>query len=1450
MKSKITYRQQFTRCGKQRCRKCREGAGHGPYWYAYWSENGRTISKYIGVNPPAEARVEGQRTIETTEDTGSPAPGTPHISQPVLRIYALGQFRLERRVGNEWHTVDSRTWQSRRARALLGRLLSNPGRRLGREQVMEALWPELDMERAANRLNGAVHELRRLLEPELARPADSRLLRLKRDVLELADSTQILVDADNFENLLAEANATASPEQVERILEEAAALYSGDYLLEELYSEWAAPRREALRRGWMGLLLKLAELREAQGALIKAIEPLDRLLVADPTNETAVRRLMLILIQLDRRGEALRAYQRLVTALQKEYESDPLPETQELYEAIRQGRISASRSLTPQVSTTENNSPPRVETAHPKTQAQELSFSRPVFQLSRYNQSPLIGRNRELEIMRQHLLTIEQGRELQIAPTQGMQFSAPEGTRPSHFLLLMGEAGIGKTRLAEELSQEANIRGWAVAWSRTYEQEGTIPYRPWTELLRAFFPSPGTLSLVDPNSHSKLERLSVLLPELLVTAHNPSPQTRSSSPPPPEQERLHLWEATLWLLNTLSQATPLLLVLDDLHWTDDSSLELLAYLARHLQDQRVLLVGTCRDMELAPSHGLRNLISDLRRERAIVTLAVPPLTASQIGSLVAHLPENIVQSIQSQASGNPFFAEELARELQTTDDGEIDEEKLSPLQKAKIEIYNTLPETIAAVLDRRLNKLSSECQTLLGKAAMLGGSFELSQLLFMASDGGGSFTATANEDAILDLLEEALHAGLLTEEGTGARISYHFWHPLIVSHLYERPSAARRAQLHRRAANALLHLHKGRETEVAAALTHHLSKGGSDPAQLAHYAEMAGNQAYAVAAYSEAQHYYRQAIQALSNAKIQLTDGHTPLIFSDLSSESFDLLHLARLLERVCECMMVQGNFEEARQLYECILELRNQQSRPGNEESLLVNRCQQEAQVQALIWREIGRTWTETGEYAQAHKCYERGKQVLADAGVTSGAAWAGLHLQQGIMRWLEGNFEAARRYGQEALEILERVMQNLQRSNQSQILDMRTRVEQVILGDPLELGRAHESLGVIAASFGQPAESLKHLHTALGIYEEHGLVMAMAKVCGNLAAVYIGKSENTVARAYLHRSLELTERMGDVPNMAFVTGNLGDMALRSGDLVEAEKWLRHSLALSERVNDREHTSWCTVVLATALQNQGDLREASASIHRALTVSRVLKSTRCLGFALIAVGDLRVAQAIAACKLEASDSNENALTNGESCSTHVHKSFRFLLRARTTLQKALALEGLEAEVMIEGQLVLASVYFLLGEIEAAQEKAMRTLEEARQQELVRVEARSQRLLARILAAQGEREQADQYFEQSIQVFREHGMRLDYARALHGYGVTLLTRSVPGDQLYQQGLAYLHEALDICINCYASIDQGWIERILSRYEQNLISNTDAEQGDRKGSPLPNRDSFQQPIVPG
>ncbi|MFL5629155.1 MAG: DUF6788 family protein [Ktedonobacteraceae bacterium] len=858
MSSKVTYRQQYTRCGKERCRKCKESAGHGPYWYAYWSENGRTISKYIGIHLLSDIENERQHT-KATEDIQETSPVEPYLIAPgisstlplqlptqVLRVYVLGQFRVDRLLCNKctkWDTIVNSTWRKRRARALLGCLLSQPNHRMDREQVMEALWPDLDMETAANRLNGAVHELRQILEPELARPAASCMLRLERDVLELADRSQIWVDADVFESLLNEANSIgvrssndtephqnlsqSDAQQIERLLEDAATLYGGDYLLEELYSEWAAPRREALRRSWIRLLLRLAELREKRGALATAMEPLNHLLSTDPTDETAVQQLMLLLTQLDRRAEALNTYRRLTTRLQHNYDSEPLPETRELYEKLRQGHIinvSQPKILITQTANEHEHVPLEkhlLQTTSPQAQSTSAAGGKAIphvfvafvstSQLGRYNQSPLVGRVRELDTMRQILRSIEETPQepLPIDPGNGHNLSAEEvhrgEMRKPRVLLLMGDAGIGKTRLAEELSHEAKTNGWAVAWTRAYEQEGAVPYRPWIELLRTLLKQvPVDVLIENAGVRSKeetptsihytptiLERLCTLLPEVRdLLPHNGRIYPQLSA----EQERLHLWEATLGLLDTLSKIRPLLLVLDDLHWTDGSSHELLAYLTRHMQDQRILLLATCRDIELAPSHGLRSLIADLRREQAIYTLVIQPLTQAQIGSLVAHLPQSVVQSIQIQAAGNPFFAEELARfsesesmrvippRIQYPQRGLLAQAN-SHNDERRREVSTTssaLPEGIAAVLDRRLGMLSNECQTLLGKASVLGDSFEFNQLLFMANEH--------HEDALLDLLEEALRAGLLTEEGTGARITYHFWHPLIVNHLYERLS--------------------------------------------------------------------------------------------------------------------------------------------------------------------------------------------------------------------------------------------------------------------------------------------------------------------------------------------------------------------------------------------------------------------------------------------------------------------------------------------------------------------------------------------------------------------------------------------------------------------------------------------------------------------------------------
>ncbi|HEX9133311.1 MAG TPA: DUF6788 family protein, partial [Ktedonobacteraceae bacterium] len=739
---KITYHQQVSYCGKPHCRRCREGIGHGPYWYAYQTVNGRTIRTYVGKHLPAEMQAG---SVETREPLKA-----PDLAGAKVRLYVLGQFRLEyRNEQQQWQPATDAALQHQRVRSLLHCLVSSPGRKLGREQAMEMLWPDLDIETATHRLDRAVYSLRRLLEPGRSKLATSDLLLTEHSTLVLADQAQLWIDADAFDSLLSQARTTSDPGQTEQLLEEATLLYGGDYLPEERDIPWIQTRREALQRSWIGLLLELADLRIAREALPGAIDTLDRLLAVDSTNEAAVQRLIILLTQSGRRAEALRIYQRFAALLRQEYKIAPLPETRALYESAQRGEnpaTGARAGISPGIL--------QVDPQAPDTQPVD---SRAYLQVGRNNQSPLVGREHELAVLHRHLLATEQARRTKLAGQKKASNFSLDSQRRIQCVILMGDVGIGKTRLAEETGREAKRRGWAVAWSRAYAQESSIPYRMWVEILRKSM----TQGLWQRQEIARRPLIYQALAGLLPELHDLLPQIAPSSPTPPEQEQLRLWEAARALLATISESTPLFIALDDLQWADNSSCELLAYLVRQLRGQPVMIVGTCREIELPANHPLRPVLIDLQREQAVETLAIQRLTDEQIRALVSHLPEPMVRHIQIRAAGNPFFAEELARG--------VGAQFIAPDENARkvgstdpMHLPTALPDTISAVLDLRMGRISSPCQRLLVRAAILGGSFEFNTIRSMEAGG-----PDADEDTILDLLEEALQAGMLTEEGSG-----------------------------------------------------------------------------------------------------------------------------------------------------------------------------------------------------------------------------------------------------------------------------------------------------------------------------------------------------------------------------------------------------------------------------------------------------------------------------------------------------------------------------------------------------------------------------------------------------------------------------------------------------------------------------------------------------------
>jgi DNA-binding SARP family transcriptional activator len=1371
---KITYHQQVSYCGKPHCRRCREGIGHGPYWYAYQTVNGRTVRTYVGKHLPAEmkgAMEEARESIMALD-----------LADAVVRLYVLGQFRLEYRTEqHQWQPATDAAMQHQRVRALLHCLISSPGRKLGREQAIEMLWPDLDFEMATHRLDRAVYSLRRLLEPGRSRPATSNLLLTEHSTLALADQAQLWIDADAFDSLLSQARATSDPGQTEQLLEEAMLLYGGDYLPEERDIPWIQTRREALQRSWIGLLLELADLRIAREALPSAIDTLDRLLAVDPTNEAAVQRLIILLTQSGRRAEALRIYQRFAAVLRQEYKIAPLPETRTLYESAQRGEDPAARARAGMPT-----GAPLVDTQVPETQPVDAHA---YLQVGRSNQSPLVGREHELAVLHRHLLATEQARRMKLAGQKKASNLLSDTQRRIQCVILMGDVGIGKTRLAEEAGREAKRRGWAVAWTRAYAQESSIPYRMWVEALRKAM-AQGLWQRQEIARRPLIyQALEALLPEL----RDLLPQVAPSSTAPPEQEQLRLWEATRALLSTISESTPLFIVLDDLQWADSSSCELLAFLVRQLRGQPVMIIGTCREIELPPNHPLRPVLIDLQREQAVETLTIQQLTDEQIRALVSHLPEPVVRHIQTRAAGNPFFAEELARGVGASHFApNVGAQFIAPNAEAydiagsknDEHVPITLPDTISAVLDLRLGRISSACQRLLVRAAVLGGSFEFNTIRAMEAGG-----PDADEDTILDLLEEALQAGMLTEEGSGTRITYHFWHPLLVSHLYDGLSAGRRASLHRRAAEILRQTYQGREEEGAAAITFHLINGGAESPRIAHYAELAGDRAYALSAYPEAVQHYRLAVEHI---------GTLP------AEASFDEhLHFADLLERLGEGTRVQGNYPEARSYFEQALEVRSQSRFHSPDVS-----PQYEAQIEALLWCEIGKTWFDTGDNARAQQCYSRGEQVLREAEIASGPAWATLHLEQSYVLWQEGNFEEARQTANYALKIFEYIHQQ-----QNQVIANAyhsTATRRTLEGDPVDLGRAHRLLASIAVTIGQSSIALVHLNTALATFEQYDRQREIALVCGDIGDAYLRKAEHTLAQAALRRSLSIAERIGHVSIMSVAFGNLGMLSARFGDLPEAEVCYKRALALAEQVNDPVYISLWHGYLASVMQDQGKIKEAKSSLRQALTISRAMNFTPSIGVALVALGHLHIAQAIAG-------QEDTQSLSGAKKRERRFSSSLLLNRARSCLQRALTLEGLEAETKTEGQLALAQVSFLQGEIDTAQQQTILVMEESRRFDQTWLMACAQRLMGIILMAIGQQEQAVESFVQAIEKFHSCGMRLEWARTLQSYGMVLLEQHSAGESSYEQGLKYLHDASQAFRECNAILDLQVVERILGRY---------------------------------
>jgi DNA-binding SARP family transcriptional activator/predicted ATPase len=650
---------------------------------------------------------------------------------PPVRIELLGNLRIT--VGRRLVT----SVNTSRLQSLLAFLVLHGGAPQSREHLASVLWPESNGSQARTNLRQLLHQLRRALPECVLLTIDNHTVCWQLDnacSIDVIEFETAAAQAANAENRSALAAAREA-------LEEAVRIYQHD-LLPGLYDEWLEPRRAQLRQQLAEVLARLAASLETTGEYPAAIFHATRLLALDPLREPSYQLLMRLHGRNNDRTSAIRIYHQCMRVLRRELGVSPSQTTQDLFNQA-------------------------LKSEHPPAAALELpphTATGPA----------MVGRTPEWE----RLL--------------GCWRQAARGE--AHFALILGEPGIGKSRLADELFRHCvRAAEGAVARARCYFAQGRLAYGPVVDWLRSDSWQPARTHL----PKHQLAELARVLPEILVD----SPEIAPPQPLTESWQRRHLYEALNAGFN--KGPKPLLLLIDDLQWCDPDSFEWLHFFFRSEASANTLVLGTARPEGMGRDHPLTGLVGELRQSGQMSEFPLAPLTIEETSALAAQVAgqeceSGFVSGLYQTTKGNPLFVVESVR-------SSVEDDAAS---KSRI------PPRVQAVIAGRLAQLSQPAFEVVAIAAVVGRPFSLA-LLAKATD--------LDEDSLSQALEELWQRRII--DGQDAA-TYDYTHDLLREVAYTELSPVRRRSLHKRVATALEELHAQDLDPVAGWLAAHYQAAG------------------------------------------------------------------------------------------------------------------------------------------------------------------------------------------------------------------------------------------------------------------------------------------------------------------------------------------------------------------------------------------------------------------------------------------------------------------------------------------------------------------------------------------------------------------------------------------------------------------------------------------------
>ena len=947
-------------------------------------------------------------------------------------VLLLGAPRIE-------HDGEQIEVDTRKAIALVAYLALDAGRHT-REELVGLLWPEYNQTRGRA-------ALRRTLS-SLGKARAAGWLEADREGVVL-DCERVWVDVDRFRDLLAECRRHGHPETEVcsaclSPLSEAVALHRGDFLAgftlrdSAAFDEWQFFQAEELRRELAGALERLSRVDAVLGEWEQAISQGRRWLALDPLHEPAHRWLMQLYAWADQRAAALRQYRECVRVLEGELGVSPLEETTRVYDAIKEN------DLPP---------PPTFQQARPPSPRIEEATS--VAKPPASYDEPLVGREEEWGSLLRAYGAARTGR---------------------HVVILEGEAGIGKTRLAEEFVAYAAAQGSVSVSARCYPGEMDLAYGPFVEGLSASIGGEGAAARLGGVPAHFLAEAARLLPDLAELRPGlPSPPLLDT---PGAQSRFFEGIGQV-LLAVLDGPAPGVLYIDDVHWADASSLDLLAYLVRRSgQGRRLCVVLTWRDEEVRADHRLRGLLTEVQRDRAATVVRLSRLDQGAVEELVGYVmgeADSLGRRLYEESEGLPLFVGEY---LSAITNGSL----------AAEDPTWSLPGGVRDLLHGRLGAVGEPGLQLLGAAAVIGRSFDF--------DTVREASGRSEEEAV-SALEELTGQGIVEEvKGGGERaVIYDFGHEKLRALVYEETSLARKRLLHRRIAESFAHRARRRRDTGALAgqIAHHYQLAGRD-AEAANYFKLAGEHARALYANAEALAHFRAALAL----------GHPDA---------------ARLREAVGDLQTLLGEYSEALASYETAAAL--------GDGTRLVN-----------IEHKLGSVYQRLGEGELAESHFEAAMEGTGPAG-----EHAGLHADSSLVAHHRGEPELALERARRALDLAEGDERALARvhnvlgvlaSGSGDLDGARGHLERSLelaraLGDQAAQVAALNNLALAYRNGGELGQALDNAAAALDLCVALGDRHREAALHNNLADLLYAAGRQEESMTHLKRAVEIFAEVGE---------------------------------------------------------------------------------------------------------------------------------------------------------------------------------------------------------------------------------------------------------------------------------------------------------------------------------